>query len=118
MVRTPRPIGHGTSVWVAGTHSTAGNVGENYVYLSMGYKSGANRFRFEVKTTRNSESNLDVTPLGFSTNEVELRIARIKSGVIALHRLNGESNWTVHRRCSRPNMPQTLQVGVVTYSDL
>ena len=117
MIRTPRAITNGAADWVPGSHSNDGNVGENYVFMSMGYATGTNRYSFEVKTTRNSTSNLELTPLGLTPNEVELRIARIGSTVIVLHRLDGEANWTVHRRYSRPDMPQTLQVGMVTYSD-
>ncbi len=117
MIRTPRAITNGAADWVPGSRSASGNVGENYIFLSMGYTTGDNRFSFEVKTTRNSVSNLEVAPIGLQPNEVELRIARIGSAVIVLERLDGEADWTVHRRYSRPDMPQTLQVGMVTYSD-
>lgn len=117
MIRTPRAFTNGAAGWVPGSHSDVGNVGENYIFMSMGYTTGTNQFSFEVKTTRNSTSNLELTPIGLQPNEVELRIARIGSAVIVLQRLDGEANWTVHRRYSRPDMPQTLQVGMVTYSD-
>lgn len=118
MIRTPRNIVNGADDWVPGSHAEDGtNTGENYIFLSMGHTTGANNFSFEVKTTRNSTSNLEITPLGQNPNEVELRIARIGSSVIALYRLAGETDWTVHRRYTRSDMPETLQVGMVTYSD-
>lgn len=117
MIRTPRPITSGAADWQPGSHSDSGQVGENYVFLSMGYTTGENRFSFEVKTTRNSTSQLELTPLGLSPNEVELRIARVGSAVIVLHRLEGQTDWTVHRRYSRTDFPETLQVGMVAYTD-
>lgn len=118
MIRTPRNITNGAADWQPGSHVDDGtNNGENYVFLSMGYAAGSNNFSFEVKTTRNSSSQLELTALGQNPNEVELRIARIGSSVIALYRLDGETDWTVHRRYTRTDLPETLQVGMVTYSD-
>lgn len=118
MIRTPRDIIDGAADWQPGSGVDDGtNNGENYVFLSMGYTSGSNNFSFEVKTTRNSNSVLEITPLAQAPNEVELQIARIGDSIIALHRRVGEANWTVHRRYSRPDMPETMQVGMVTYSD-
>ncbi len=118
MIRTPRAITNGAADWQPGSGFDDGtNNGENYVFLSMGYTSGLNNFSFEVKTTRNSNSVLEITPLGLTPNEVELQIAKIGNSIIALHRRAGEQNWTVHRRYSRPDMPQTMQVGMVTYTD-
>lgn len=118
MIRTPRAITNGAADWQPGSGIEDGtNNGENYVFLSMGYSIGSNNFSFEVKTTRNSNSQLELTPLGLAPNEVELQIARIGDSIITLHRLAGETNWTVHRRYSRPDMPETIQVGMVTYSD-
>lgn len=118
MIRTPRAITNGAADWQPGSGVEDGtNNGENYVFLSMDYTSGSNNFSFEVKTTRNSNSVLEITPLAQTPNEVELRIARVGNSIIALHRRVGEANWTVHRRYSRPDMPATMQVGMVTYSD-
>ncbi|MCA9207520.1 MAG: hypothetical protein KDA55_04155, partial [Planctomycetales bacterium] len=118
MIRTPRPIENGAADWQAGSGVDDGtNDGENYIFLSMGYANGGNHLSFEVKTTRNSDSQLELTALGQTPNEVELQIARIGSSVIVLHRLPGEADWTVHRRYTRTDMPETLQVGMVTYTD-
>ena len=48
LIRTPRSITPAT--WAPG--------GENYVFLSLGYGTGAPTFQFEVKTTTNSNSYL------------------------------------------------------------
>ena len=45
-----------------------------------------------------------------------LQTARIGSSVIVLFQFPGEQ-WQVHRRYDRPDMPDTLQAGLVTYTD-
>ena len=97
------------------------NNGENFVFLSLGYgneayANGENQFSLEVKTTRNSASDLELTALGADASVAEVQIARIGTDVFTLYRLPGE-DWQVHRRFSRPDMPGTLQVGLVTYTD-
>lgn len=118
MIRTPRAISNGLADWRPGNRQDDGtNNGENYVFLSMGFTTGPRNFSFEVKTTRNSLSRLETTALGQTPDEVELQIARIGTSVITLYRLDGQTNWTVHRRYSRPDMPATMQVGMVAYTD-
>lgn len=116
MIRTPREIENPATDWALGTQQDDGtNQGENYVFLSMGHGTDG-QFSFEVKTTRNSQSNLELTPLGMQVNTATLRIARIDDAIVTMYRLPGE-DWTVHRRYARPDMPATLQLGLVTYSD-
>ena len=116
MIRTPRDITNPAVDWQPGSQLDDGtNNGENYVFLSLGHGVDG-QFSFEVKTTRNSSSQLELTPLGATANTATLRIARIGSSVITLYRLPGQ-DWTVHRRFDRPDMPETLQLGMVTYSD-
>lgn len=114
MIRTPRNITNPATDWAPGSMQNDGtNNGENYVFLSMGYgNSGA--MSFEVKTTRNSNSQLELTPV--NSNTATLQIARVGNSIITLLRLPGE-DWRVHRRYSRPDMPATMQVGVVSYSN-
>ncbi|UUO06947.1 hypothetical protein M4951_01225 [Blastopirellula sp. J2-11] len=115
MIRTPRDIVDPAVDWSPGSMADDGtNNGENYVFLSMGYGNGANEFSLEVKTTRNSNSQLELTPI--NSNTAQLQIARIGDSMIALYRLPGE-DWQVHRRYTRSDMPETLQVGLVTYSN-
>ncbi|MFP6764192.1 MAG: hypothetical protein VB858_11250, partial [Planctomycetaceae bacterium] len=64
MIRTPRDI-DGPADWSPGSMRDDGtNNGENYVFLSLGYGNSANEFSLEVKTTRNSNSQLELSPLG------------------------------------------------------
>lgn len=118
MIRTPRDIENGAADWAPGSRQDDGtNNGENYIFLSMGFTTGDNRFSFEVKSTRNSSSHLQITPLSATPDEVELQIARIGTSIITLYRLEGGTEWTVHRRYSRPDMPPTMQIGMVAYTD-
>jgi hypothetical protein len=111
MIRTPRPI-------VTPAQWTPG--GENYVFLSVGYGlengpclpgPGAH---LEVKTTINSNSELCIEPTPVASAEIQ--IARIGGAIICLYRSPGGS-WQVHRRYLRADMPATLQVGLVSYTD-
>lgn len=117
MIRTPRDITNPATDWQPGSMADDGtNNGENYVFLSLGYGAGPNEFSLEVKTTRNSNSQLELTPLGPTANTATVQIARIGNSIITLYQLPGQ-DWQVHRRYSRPDMPQTLQVGLVSYTD-
>lgn len=111
MIRTPRGI-TSPAQWTPGH--------ENYVFLSVGYGFGSGPCspgegaHLEVKTTVNSASDLCITPTPVASAEIQ--IARIGSAVICLYRSPGGA-WQVHRRYSRPDMPATLQVGLVSYTD-
>jgi hypothetical protein len=105
MIRTPRAITPAT--WTPG--------GENFVFLSLGYGSAnPRRFQFEVKTTQASVSMLELSDAPESA--AELQLARIGGSVIALRREPG-GDWTVHRRYPRADFPESLQVGMVAYTD-
>ncbi len=104
MVRMPRNITPAT--WTAG--------GENYIFLSIGSANSPGNFQFEVKTTFNSNSNLEIgsAPGG----DTEIRSVRLGQYFILLRRPEGEE-WQVHRRYTRTDMPATLQVGLTCYTD-
>lgn len=104
MIRAPRDITPKT--WTPG--------GENYVFLSLGAAKDAGRFAFEVKTTLNSQSNLEITET--PENEAMIRAARVGSSLILL-RKTGAGPWMIHRRYNRPDMPSKLQVGMTVYTD-
>ena len=117
MIRTPRAITNPARDWQPGTRADDGtNQGENYVFLSLGYGQGNNTFSLEVKTTRNSNSQLELTSLSATADTVKLQLARIGSSIITLYQFPGEA-WQVHRRYSRPDLPNTVQVGMVSYTD-
>ncbi|MBK8503772.1 MAG: hypothetical protein IPL46_17110 [Saprospiraceae bacterium] len=51
-----------------------------------------------------------------TSENVQIRVARIGSAIIVLNRMPG-GNWQVHRRYERLDFPAGLQVGFVTYTD-
>jgi hypothetical protein len=104
LIRTPRAITPAT--WTTG--------GENYVFLSLGAANNPGTFQFEVKTTTNSVSMLEISSAG--TSETMIQIARIGSHIIALYRVE-PGPWVVHRRYSRPDFPSAMQVGMTVYTD-
>ncbi len=106
LIRAPRPEITSPADWTPG--------GEDWSFLSLGYATSGSNFNFEVKSTNNSQSNLRITTAGSET--AKLQITRIGDAVIALHKLPGE-DWVVHQRYRRADLPDTLQVGLVTYTD-
>lgn len=104
MIRTPRDVTPRT--WQPG--------GENYIFLSHGSARSPGRFEFEVKTTVNSRSDLEVTPA--QNAEVIIQVARVGSDFVLL-RKDGDRPWEVHRRYRRADMPAELQVGLTVYTD-
>lgn len=104
MVRAPRQVTRET--WTAG--------GENYVFLSLGAGGQGGRFNFEVKTTRNSNSQLQLSPA--PGPDARLRIVRLGQTLLMLRQEPGEP-WQVHARYARPDLPETVQVGLTCYTD-
>jgi hypothetical protein len=110
MLRVPRNITDPVTQWTAG--------GEDYVFLSLGHGSGAPGPQFEVKTTNNSNSVLELTPAAGLTATVQLSRVTNDVGTFVIAMLQqGNSPWQVHRRYRRDDLAGTLQAGLVTYSD-
>ncbi|MEQ8791277.1 MAG: hypothetical protein RIC55_33760 [Pirellulaceae bacterium] len=104
MIRTPRDVT--PQSWRPG--------GENYVFLSLGAARQAGRYAFEVKTTVDSRSNLEVTET--ESGVATIQVARIGPHLVLLRKPEG-GDWAVHRRYHRADMPATLQVGMTVYTD-
>lgn len=103
MIRTPRSDMPGR--WRAGN--------ENYLFLSYGSANKPGSYQYEVKTTRNSDSKLEIT--NATSDGAEIRAARIDDVFILMNRINGQ--WRIHRRYHRSDMPPQLQVGMTVYTD-
>ena len=103
-VREPRNITPDT--WVAGE--------ENYVFLSLGAADQAGTYQTEVKTTVNSNSQLEIGPA--NNGDATIRVVRIGAHMIMMIRPDGGS-WRVHKRYDRPNFSSTLNVGLTAYTD-
>ena len=106
MIRTPTGITDASSEW------TTGN--QNYVFLSIGSANVTNTPKFEVKSTTNSNSVLNYNQV--SDLSALIRLIKIDDAIIVLHQIPGE-NFVVRQRYDRSDMPDTLQVGIVTYTD-
>lgn len=105
MLRTPRNITPQT--WSTGD--------ENYIFFSIGHgNNGATSFQFEVKTTVNSVSSLQLSSA--VDGNALLQIAGLGDYIIVLRKGTGES-WIVHNRYTRTDMPETLQIGAVAYTN-
>jgi hypothetical protein len=103
MVRNPRS--DNAQSWRSG--------GENYVFLSLGSADKSGQYQFEVKTTQNSQSNLE--KVDAANGEALLQVAKIGSQMILLRKQGG--SWMVHKRYNRPDFGKSLQVGLTVYSD-
>lgn len=106
MIRTPTGITDAPNEW------TTGN--QNYVFLSIGSANVTNVPKFEVKSTINSNSVLNYNQV--SDLSALIRLVKIGDAIIVLHQIPGES-FVVRQRYNRSDMPDTLQVGMVTYTD-
>lgn len=94
---------------------------EDYIFLSTGFAStnhptcpGCPGPHFEVKSTNNGNSNLQVSSI--DSAHVTIRIARLNDFIIVLYQLGADS-FSVHQRYYRPDFPDTVQVGLVAYTD-
>lgn len=116
MLRAPRPdVEADNANWRRG--------GERYVFLSMGSADQPGVYQFEDKTTRaalpgepTSHSVRLISPA--QTTTANLRLARIGAHVIALVQpADPAGPWRVLRRFRRDDLPSTLQLGLVAYTD-
>lgn len=116
MIRTPRNITDPALDWSEGSMQDDGtNDGENYVFLSLGWGNSGDEFQLETKSTRNSDSDLTLQSMGYN-GVINLQIARIGETVYTLYQIPGEE-WVLNSSEHRPDMPETLQVGMVAYTD-
>ena len=105
MVRAPRDV----------TMETWQPNAENWLFITTGYGERAQgKPQLEVKTTRNSASELRLLPS--RTGWVELRVVRVGSRFVTLSRFEGEE-WTIRARYQRADLPETVQVGLNAYTD-
>ncbi|GEM48319.1 DUF1349 domain-containing protein [Deinococcus cellulosilyticus] len=87
---------------------------ENWVFLTTGTTEPAGQPHWEVKTTVQGHSTLQVAQA--PTGWVEVALLRKGAAFLFLQRQDG-GTWTVHQRYLRPDLPATLQVGIIAYTD-
>lgn len=104
MVREPRAVNPDT--WEPRA--------ENWLFITTGVADRVDQPVFESKTTVNSRSNLKLRPA--KPGWAELGIARIGPTFLLLVR-QGEEPWRIHERFYRMDLPRTVQVGLIAYTD-
>ncbi|GHC05515.1 hypothetical protein [Cerasicoccus arenae] len=97
---------------------------ENYIFLSYGTAGNPGTRQFEIKCTRNSNSQLYYNNTGIDQNETEVWLQMVRVGdTIVCMRKHGEAEpWIVENRYPNAHHPfpafgDTLQVGVTAYTD-
>lgn len=102
MVKAPDPT---PGVWSAGE--------ANWMFLSTGMGTGGQP-QFETKDTIDGESELILAPA--PTGWLRLRIER-NGATFTLSARGAGQAWQTLRVLDRPDLPETLQVGMTTYTD-
>ena len=85
---------------------------ENYVHIAYGSVTGS--AIVETKTTIDNQSNFQTS--AWPTAEGELGICRVGDTFMLLNREFG-SEWQVVAQYERPDLPETLEVGMMSYSN-
>jgi hypothetical protein len=88
---------------------------ENWLFFSAGTAFPAGRSQFEIKSTYNSLSTLKISDA--KTGWMRLRIARSGELFTLLHQEDGLQEWQVLDQFIRPDLPETLNVGLTAYAD-
>ena len=87
---------------------------ENWLFATTGIAGQAGQPVIETKTTVNGRSALNLHPV--PAGWMELRIVRVRADFLVFARAQGAAEWTLQERFFRPDLPQTVQVGVNAYS--
>jgi hypothetical protein len=88
---------------------------ENWLFFSTGTAFPAGRPQFEIKSTYNSLSTLKIADA--KEGWIRLRIARSGELFTLLYQQEGAKQWQVLDQFIRPDLPETLQVGLTAYAD-
>ena len=109
-----RPPGGDGSVQLGGLMARDGSGLENYVFIVVGEDS--NGLSVETKNTVDGSSEYDGPSWGSA--EAELRLCRFGQ-IFKLYkrRIGASEPWLLTKTFERPDMPDTLQVGVNIYPD-
>ena len=88
---------------------------ENWLFFSVGTAFPAGRSQFEIKSTYNSISTLKIADA--KQGWMRLRIARSGELFTLLYQEDGSRKWQVIDQFIRPDLPETLNVGLTAYGD-
>ena len=88
---------------------------ENWLFFSVGTAFPAGQPQFEIKSTYNSLSTLKISDA--TTGWMRLRVARSGELFTLLYQEEDSSEWQVLDQFIRPDLPETLNVGLTAYAD-
>jgi hypothetical protein len=88
---------------------------ESYVFLVTGTTGKPGAPKIETKSAVRSRPIVKHYPRETS-GWIHLRLVRLDQTIIALYRRPG-ADWQIHERFYRPDLPGTLQVGLMAYGD-
>lgn len=90
---------------------------EDWVFITTGYgdpSKGEGKPQLETKTTDDSRSDLRL--IASRTDWLNLRMIKLASTFYMFYQFEGEE-WKLSRVFTREDMPETLQVGLLAYTD-
>ncbi len=105
MARAPKQGGKDT--WKRGE--------ENWLFMTTGIAEELNKPVIETKKTIRSNSSLKLRPA--KLDWIEMRLVRVGPSFILLYKYDNDKNWIVRERFYNVDMPQTLQVGLIGYTN-
>lgn len=85
---------------------------ENYVFCVVGHRGRS--LQIEAKSTRNGIS--DVRAWDWPSGDAELKVERIGSRFEVFARTGATDAWRPMTSFERPDLPPTLQAGLITYA--
>ncbi|BCM88980.1 hypothetical protein IAD21_00822 [Abditibacteriota bacterium] len=88
---------------------------ENWLFFSTGCADKAGTPQFEIKSTVNSVSKLEVRPA--ATGWIQVKITRSGANFQLAAKRDEDAEWTPIKTIERPDFPTKLQVGLTAYSD-
>lgn len=88
---------------------------ESYIFLVTGTTGEPGASKIETKSAVRSQPIVKHYPRETS-GWIHLRLARLDQTIIALYR-RPKGDWQIHERFYQPDLPGTLQVGLMAYGD-
>jgi hypothetical protein len=88
---------------------------ENWLYLSKGTSMETDKIILDSKTNVNSQFVYEET---LSNDDwVHIKIIRINHTYLQFYKYDDQDQWTFLKRYDRPDLPNTLQIGMIALAD-